>query len=157
MITVASSIFDFLVTMITYYLLYPACDPPCLYFSAGEVIKSIELFSKKVTSNVTESQAHDGRALAVAVDVEEKTLYFSDQVSRTIRRIDLKSSRIEDVASEVGHCEDMAIDWVNKYIYWTDNKNGRIEMSRVDGSDRKLLFDRDIQHLRGITVDPVHG
>ena len=143
--------------MITYYLLYPACDPPCLYFSAGLVIKSIELSSKEITSNVTEPQAHDGRVLAIAVDVEEQTLYLSYQVSRTIKRIDLKSSKIEVVASEVGHCEDLAIDWINKYIYWTDNKNGRIEMSRVDGSDRKLLFDRDVQYLRGITVDPVHG
>ena len=140
--------------MITF--LFPACDPPFLYVGAGRVIKSVELSSQNA-SDVTEPQAHDGRVLAVAVDVEENTLYFSDQVSRTIKRIDLRSSKIEDVASEVGHCEDMAIDWVNKYIYWTDNKNGQIEMSRVNGSDRKLLFDRDVQYPRGITVDPVHG
>lgn len=143
--------------MIIYSLLCPACDPPCLYFSAGRVIKSIELSSNKITSNVTEPQLHDGRVLAVAVDVEEKTLYFSDQVSRTIKRIDLQSNKIEIVASEVGHCEGIAIDWVHKYIYWTDNENDRIEMSRVDGSDRKVLFDKDVQNPRGITVDPVHG
>ena len=138
--------------MITFYLLYPACNTPCLYFGAGRVIKLIELSSQKIASNITEPQAHNGRVLAVAVDAEENKLYFSDLVSRTIKRIDLKSSKIE-----VGHCEDMAIDCVNKYIYWTDKKNGRIEMSRVDGSDRKLLFDRDVQYPRGITVDPVHG
>lgn len=128
-----------------------------MYFSAGRVIKSIELSSNKITSNVTEPQLHDGRVLAVAVDVEEKTLYFSDQVSRTIKRIDLQSNKIEVVASEVGHCEGIAIDWVHKYIYWTDNENDRIEMSRVNGSDRKVLFDKDVQNPRGITVDPVHG
>lgn len=144
--------------MITYYyFLCPACDPPCLYFSAGRTIKSIELSSKKITSNVTVPQAHDGRVLAVAVDVEEKILYWSDQVSRNIKRIDLQSGKIEVVASEVGHCEGIAIEWVNKYIYLTDNKNGRIEMSRVNGSDRRVLFDRDVQNPRGITVDPVHG
>ena len=143
--------------MITYYLLCPACDPPCLYFSAGRVIKSIELSSKKITSNVTEPQAHDDRVIAVAVDVEEKTLYWSDQVSRTIKWIDLQSRKIEVVASKVGHCEGIAIDWVHKYIYWTDNKNGWIEMSRVNESDRKILFDRDVQNPRGVTVDPVHG
>lgn len=128
-----------------------------MYFSAGRVIKSIELSSNKITSNVTEPQLHDGRVLAVAVDVEEKTLYFSDQVSKTIKRIDLQSNKIEVVASEVGHCEGIAIDWVHKYIYWTDNENDRIEMSRVNGSDRKVLFDKDVQNPRGITVDPVHG
>lgn len=128
-----------------------------MYFSAGRTIKSIELSSKKITSNVTVPQAHDGRVLAVAVDVEEKILYWSDQVSRNIKRIDLQSGKIEVVASEVGHCEGIAIEWVNKYIYWTDNKNGRIEMSRVNGSDRRVLFDRDVQNPRGITVDPVHG
>ena len=128
-----------------------------MYFSAGRVIKSIELSSNKITLNVTEPQLHDGRVLAVAVDVEEKTLYFSDQVSRTIKRIDLQSNKIEVVASEVGHCEGIAIDWVHKYIYWTDNENDRIEMSRVNGSDRKVLFDKDVQNPRGITVDPVHG
>jgi len=143
--------------MITYGLLYPACDPPCLYFSAGRVIKSIELSSKKITPNITEPQAHNVRVVALAVDVEEETLYFSDQFSRNIKRIDLKSSKIEDVASEVGYCEGIAIDWVNKYVYWTDNDNGRIEMSRVNGSDRKVLFDRDVEKPRGITADPVHG
>jgi len=143
--------------MITYCLLYPACDPPCLYFSAGRVIKSIELSSKKITSNITGAQAHDFRVVALAVDVEEETLYFSDQLSRNIKRINLKSSKIEDVASEVGYCEDIAIDWVNKYVYWTDNHNGRIEMSRVNGSDRKVLFNRDLENPRGITTDPVHG
>ena len=128
-----------------------------MYFSAGRVIKSIELSSNKITSNVTEPQLHDGRVLAVAVDVEEKTLYFSDQVSKTIKRIDLQSNKIEVVASEVGHCEGIAIDWVHKYIYWTDNENDRIEKSRVNGSDRKVLFDKDVQNPRGITVDPVHG
>ena len=128
-----------------------------MYFSAGRGIKSIELSSKKITSNVTVPWAHDGRVLAVAVDVEEKTLYWSDQVSRTIKKIDLQSRKVEVVASEVGHCEGISIDWVNKYVYWTDNKNGRIDMSRVNGSNRKVLFYSDVQDPRGITVDPVHG
>lgn len=126
-----------------------------MYFSAGNTIKSIELSSAKITSNITVSQA--GRAIAIAVDVEDKFLYWSDKLNRTIKRIDLQSGKIESVISEVGDCEGIAIEWVNKYIYWTDKENNRIEMARVDGSERKLLFDNDVENPRGITVDSVHG
>lgn len=139
--------------------LLPACDPPCLYFSAGNTIKSIELSSTKITSNVTVSQAYAVRAIAVAVDVEDNLLYWSDKsINGTIiKRIDLQSGKIENVISDVGDFEGISIEWVNKYIYWTDKGNKQIEMSRVDGSERKLLFFSDIENPRGITVDPVHG
>lgn len=139
--------------------LFPACDPPCLYFSAGNTIKSIELSSTKIASNITVSQANAVRAIAVAVDVEDNLLYWSDKsINGTIiKRIDLQSGKIENVISDVGDCEGISVEWVNKYIYWTDKGNKQIEMSRVDGSERKLLFFSDIENPRGITVDPVHG
>ena len=128
-----------------------------MYFSDGNTIKSIELTSTKITSNITVSEAHVGRAVAVEVDVEDKLLYWSDKLNRSIKRIDLQSGKVVSVVSEVGDCEGISIEWVNKYIYWTDKQNNRIEMSRDDGSDRKVLFHRDVENPRGITVDSVHG
>lgn len=89
--------------------------------------------------------------------MEDKFLYWSDQQNRSIKRIDIQSGKIDSVINEVGDCEGISIEWVNKYIYWTEKGNDRIEMSRVNGSDRKLLFDSDVETPRGITVDPVHG
>lgn len=71
--------------------------------------------------------------------------------------MNLQTNTTENVANVVGKVEGIAIDWEKKYIYWTDTTNNRIEMSRVNGTDRKVLFDKDIEEPRGIAVDPVHG
>ncbi|KAJ7377391.1 hypothetical protein OS493_029289 [Desmophyllum pertusum] len=133
-----------------------ACQPPCLYFSTRATINAIELSSGNNTPTVVVPNA--GLAIAVTVDAKDKLLYWSDKLTKTIRRIHLQSGRIENIiTTELGDCEGIAIEWVNKYIYWTDKTNNRIEMSRDDGSDRKVLFDTDVQKPRGITVDLVHG
>ncbi len=52
--------------------------------------------------------------------------------------------------------EGMAVDWVAHNLYWVDTGTGRIEMSRMDGSSRKVLIWDDVQP-RAITVDPANG
>ena len=53
--------------------------------------------------------------------------------------------------------EGVAIDWVGKNMYWTDSVLDRIEVSRLDGTNRKMLFDEDLVHPRAIAVDPIRG
>ena len=40
----------------------------------------------------------------------------------------------------MGLVTSLAIDWVGKYIYWLDAMYKRIEVSRLDGSGRKILY-----------------
>ena len=126
-----------------------------MYYSVGNAINKIDLSTEKPYPTVVVQNI--GRAIAVAVDVKDKFIYWSDIASSSIKRMNLQTNTTENVANVVGKVEGIAIDWEKKYIYWTDTTNNRIEMSRVNGTDRKVLFDKDIEEPRGIAVDPVHG
>lgn len=53
--------------------------------------------------------------------------------------------------------EAMAVDWMARNLYWADEGTRRIEMSRLDGSARKVLLWQDIHQPRSIALDPAHG
>ncbi|XP_066021678.1 uncharacterized protein [Pocillopora verrucosa] len=132
-----------------------ACEEPCLYYSIGNTINSINLSAGKTASSVVVQDI--GRVFTIAVDVEDNYIYWSDFGGGTIKRMDLQTNIKENVTKGVGRVEGIAIDWISKDIFWTDTTNNRIEMAKVDGSDRKILFDRDIDEPRGIAVDSING
>ena len=141
--------------LISYSPLLTACEEPCLYYSIGNTINSINLSAGKTASSVVAQDI--GRVFAIAVDVEDNYIYWSDFGGGTIKRMDLQTNIKENVTKGVGRVEGIAIDWISKDIFWTDTTNNRIEMAKVDGSDRKILFDRDIDEPRGIAVDSING
>lgn len=53
--------------------------------------------------------------------------------------------------------EGLAIDYLRKAMFWTDSGTDKIESARLDGSDRKTLFDTNLVNPRAITVDAVRG
>jgi DNA-binding beta-propeller fold protein YncE len=57
----------------------------------------------------------------------------------------------------LGSPEGIAVDWISKNLYWTDSGLDRIEVSRLDGTNRKLLVSEGLVNPRGISVDPIRG
>ncbi|KAL0180555.1 hypothetical protein M9458_022961, partial [Cirrhinus mrigala] len=53
--------------------------------------------------------------------------------------------------------EGIAIDHMSRNMYWTDSILDRIEVSRLDGSQRRVLFDNDLINPRPIVADPANG
>ncbi len=53
--------------------------------------------------------------------------------------------------------EGLAIDWLSRNMYWTDSGMDRIEVSKLDGKQRKVLFDTDLVNPRAIVVDAANG
>ena len=53
--------------------------------------------------------------------------------------------------------DGLAVDWDCGLLYWTDYIFERIEVSKVDGSSRKTLFNENLTNPRGIAVDPKSG
>lgn len=51
----------------------------------------------------------------------------------------------------------IAIDSISRTIYWTDSGNDIIEVMKLDGTNRRILFDTDIINPRAIAIDPVVG
>ena len=46
------------------------------------------------------------------------------------------------------------MDWITDKLYWTDSTTKVIEVSELDGSNRKVLFCADVDNPRPIVVDP---
>ena len=49
----------------------------------------------------------------------------------------------------------IAIDWINRILYWCDSGSDRIEYSKMDGSNRRLLVNIGLDQPRGLVIDPL--
>ncbi|GFX35954.1 low-density lipoprotein receptor-related protein 4 [Trichonephila clavipes] len=61
------------------------------------------------------------------------------------------------ISTDLVTADGLAVDWVAKNLYWTDSGRKIIEVSRVDGSSRKVLVDLDLDEPRAIVVFPRKG
>ena len=46
----------------------------------------------------------------------------------------------------------LALDSDNKKLYWCDAKLDRVEMASIDGSDRRVVADKDLPHPFGFSL-----
>lgn len=53
--------------------------------------------------------------------------------------------------------EGMVVDWIGKNLYWADMGLNRIEVSRLDGSSRKVILHQNMDDPRAIALDPAEG
>lgn len=50
----------------------------------------------------------------------------------------------------------MAIDWIANNLYWADSDYRQIMVAREDGRFQKVLYETNIDHPRGVTVDAIN-
>ena len=55
------------------------------------------------------------------------------------------------------HPDCVAVDWIARNLYWTDEGTKWIEVSRLNGTSRLVLVADDLEKPRAITLDPVTG
>jgi hypothetical protein len=69
------------------------------------------------------------------------------------------SGVVEDVVTEEINIPDgLAIDWIYDLLYWTDTGHDHIQVSRLDGTDRRTIVkDDSLDEPRAIVVDPIRG
>ncbi|KAK2156704.1 hypothetical protein LSH36_207g06036 [Paralvinella palmiformis] len=98
-----------------------------------------------------------GYVEALTVDVRANLLFYSDTKSSTIRRVRLDDGNIiEDHLLQTGVVKGLSVDWINNNIYWTDDDNGQILVSKYDGTLIKVIVER-LQHPQALVVDPING
>ena len=61
------------------------------------------------------------------------------------------------ISSQIKHPDGLAVDWVARNLYWTDTGTDRIEVSRLNGSSRKVLFSENLDEPSAIALDPARG
>jgi low density lipoprotein receptor-related protein 5/6 len=61
------------------------------------------------------------------------------------------------VQAEVKYPEGIAVDWIGRNLYWSDTGTDRIEVSRLNGTSRRVLVSENLDEPRAIAVDPGEG
>lgn len=51
----------------------------------------------------------------------------------------------------------IAVDWIGRNLYWLDMRADKIEVAKLDGSQRSVLINTDIDSPRAMQVDPGAG
>jgi len=78
-------------------------------------------------------------------------------LAQSINRAFMNGSMLEQVVDfDLESPESVVIDWVARNLYWADSGTQRVEMSRIDGSSRRVIVWRNVQP-RSLVVDPTHG
>lgn len=132
-----------------------ACSsPPCLLYSNGKSITSLQLASS-VQTLVAQNLID---AVAVDVHMKENLVFWTENSAQVIRRANLITGKIEEVITEeLGEVGSLSVEWESGLLYWTDVKWRTIEVARLDGSYRKVLLDEGVDKPRAIAVDPRKG
>lgn len=125
-----------------------------MIYSAASKINAIELSTTRIVNLVPNLQ----QAAALDIHVSERTLYWSDIDLGVIKRMNMTNGIVEDIITEVlGSVYFLAVEWESHLIYWSDYTYGRIEVALLDGSQRKLLFNEEVDRPRGIALYPKKG
>lgn len=61
------------------------------------------------------------------------------------------------LSSDIESPEGITVDHVARLLFWTDSIRDTVEVSKLDGSQRRVLFDTDLVNPRPIVTNAVYG
>ena len=81
-------------------------------------------------------------------------MYWTDWgIHPKIERAGLDGShRVTLVNSSIGWPNGITIDFLRRKIYWADAKLDKIEVMNLDGKNRKVILDKNVPHVFGLTI-----
>eukprot|EP00062_Callorhinchus_milii_P008174 gi/632950593/ref/XP_007890808.1/ PREDICTED: low-density lipoprotein receptor-related protein 1-like isoform X2 [Callorhinchus milii] len=124
-----------------------------LIFTNRHDIRKIGLLHKEYTQVAVQLR----NAVAVDADIVAQRIFWADLGERAIFSLSMDKwdgiSKIVDVQTPVG----IAVDWVYKHIYWTDQSAKTISVATFDGTKRTTLFDTELREPASVAVDPLLG
>lgn len=88
----------------------------------------------------------------MAADTVDMKLYYED--GDRIRRVNLIEEMCEEVFLQNATVLDMAIDWMGRRVFWTENGTKHIFVAPVDGT-YKAVFINTTTEPYAIAVDPI--
>ncbi|XP_059051324.1 low-density lipoprotein receptor-related protein 6 [Achroia grisella] len=92
---------------------------------------------------------------AIALHPTAGWMFWSDwnEKKPKIERANLDGSeRMLVVSEKLTWPNGIALDTVNNKLYWGDGRTHKIEVSNMDGSDRREVHSSDILHIFGLTL-----
>ena len=100
-------------------------------------------------------------ALNLDFDWASQTVFFTEiadinQIQSFSLKKKKKSPRVV-IDARNGRPTVLAVDWVTKKLYWTDESRTRIEVSNFDGTLRKLIIEKNLDQPRALALLPQLG
>ncbi|XP_078354454.1 low-density lipoprotein receptor-like [Oculina patagonica] len=133
-----------------------------LLYANRRDIRLIHLGSAQQTTLVKGQKA----AVAIDFDYEKRFIFWTDAAKGNIQRVMVTRRRtrllllrkyIKVVAEGVQSPEGLAVDWINKKLYWTDAGAKVIEAADFNGRHRLALITTELTNPRAIIVHPTAG
>ena len=98
-------------------------------------------------------------AVALDFDFNSGYIFWTDVIEEEIRRAKMEENPTVEVVANISvdTPDGIAVDWINKKLYWTDTGNDMIEVAEFDGTNRLQLIKTGLQEPRAIVVHPFIG
>ena len=99
--------------------------------------------------------------VSIDFDWQSQTVFFSEVgdvnkiCSLSLKKGTNKSKDVID--ARTGRPSVVAVDWVTKKVYWTEEARTRIELSNFDGTHRKLIINNNLDQPRALALLPQKG
>ncbi len=99
----------------------------------------------------------------VALDVDRVSGYViwsdttQDKIFRAMPDGVSSSSAVEVIAFNLDTVEGLAVDEINRKLYWTDAGRSSLEVAELDGSHRKVLLWTGMDKPRGLVLSHSTG
>ncbi|XP_067847730.1 nidogen-2 [Heptranchias perlo] len=132
-----------------------------LLYAQGQHIGYLPLNGTQLNKEGAKSllALHGSIVIGIDYDCREKMVYWTDVAGRTINRVSLEPGVEPEILINSGLTspEGLTIDYVRRNMFWTDSGSDKIEVAKVDGSQRRVLVDTDLVNPRAIVVDSLSG
>ena len=131
------------------------------------------VFTHKSDLRITDTLGRETRAVventrsATVLDFhyQARQIFWVDSAEKRIYRsamIDLKTDKPPAprrmlVEGRVGKTDDIAVDWVNNNLYWTDSGRQTISVTDYNGEWKADVVTENIQQPRSVEVHPKKG
>ena len=94
----------------------------------------------------------------IEYDLVNKMIYWSEVTFGLIRRVSIDNSfngsAVETIVTGLSRPEQIAVDWVNRKLYWSDHQRHVVERSDLDGRNIELVANGVA--VQAIAIDPFH-
>ncbi|VDN01921.1 unnamed protein product [Thelazia callipaeda] len=105
------------------------------------------------------SEIRDTKVVHIDYDPVEKKLFMIDGDMGVIRRCNPDGTEMEIFVEESVKLvsEALAVDWLNRNLYWLDSNVAQIKMQSLSKKGRQIVVANELKQPRGLALDPDDG
>ena len=129
--------------------------PDLLLYTAGNRLAGLSL--SVPPSNMLTPITSIGFPTSIGYLASQQLIFWADGGNGNIWRMKRDGTERRLVLKELESPSSLVIDWIAENLYWSDVSTKIIEVSRIDGSYRKVLISAGLNHPSSIEISPEEG